>query len=287
MEASLTIHSDLQEDIIGAQSKDGSSNLTQSILELSIRDIRVGWPQYNQLKPYLHGWFRPGNLALLSRLLPTNAQCVIELGAWLGRSTKYLCERCPDALIFSVDLWSNDYFETDSHYDKADPEFSKILHNHSIYDQFLSNLSSHGLTDDGKGLVPMKMDSTEALRIIHNLGANPDLIYIDASHHYDFVVKDIKMCLDLFPNAVLVGDDWDNEDVRLAVEHVAHERKLSIYVQGKTCWTYSRSKVLAIIEEERLREAEHKEQQDLVKEIRSKRGFDIEAARSILKRSRK
>lgn len=280
--------------------------MSEQLANLLTRDTRVGYPsQYKHLSPFLHGWFRSGNLTMLSRLLSKQAKCVIELGAWLGRSTKFICERCPEALIFSVDLWSNEYFQDDDHYNKTDPEFAQILRSNSIYDQFLSNLATYQLKEvassssastsasssssegGSKGLIPMKMDTMEALKILHSMGVQPDLIYIDASHHYDFVVNEVNACLDFFPNAILVGDDWDNKDVRNAVEDVAKVRKQSIYVQGNTCWTFSREKVLQIIEQEQKQAADEKKQAEFVQQIRSKRGFEVDSLRALLKKPKK
>jgi hypothetical protein len=89
----------------------------------------------------------------------------------------------------------------------------------------------------------MKMDSVEALKILKKLEILPDLIYIDASHHFDFVVKDILACLEMFPGAMIVGDDWDNLDVRRAALHVAKLKGLSIFSHKETCWTYEKEKM--------------------------------------------
>jgi hypothetical protein len=259
---------------------------------LEEEDDRVGWPLTHQsLTTNLHGWFRTGNETTLRRLLPQNGECVLELGSWLGRSTKYICERCPQSAVIAVDIWLNEYFDDDSHYNKNDAEFSSILRSNSIYDQFLSNLRDHRVQDrsDGTvvGLIPMKMTSTEALKLIHELGIEPSLIYIDASHHYDYVVSDVSTCLRLFPKAVLVGDDWDNNDVRRAVEDIAKAEKLQIFVQGKTCWTFAKEQLLKVIESEKRVEEEKQKQQQLIVNMRSKRKFDANAVREMLKRSKK
>lgn len=55
-------------------------------------------------------------------------------------------------------------------------------------------------------------------------GIIPDIIYIDADHHYQAAKNDIMRSLELFPRALLVGDDYGNyEDVRKAVHECANE----------------------------------------------------------------
>lgn len=175
-----------------------------------------GWPEKLKNIPEIdHGWFRPGNVELLDLLLEKDMKCVIELGSWLGKSTKFLLERAPKAVIFAVDIWLNEYFENDSHYDSNSDIFSNIINGHSIYDQFLVNtskfrskkiLNSSTGCEEFVGLIPCKLDSCEALRILKNQGIKPDLIYIDANHHYDPVIKDVTSCLDLFPDAIITGN---------------------------------------------------------------------------------
>ncbi|NUQ65213.1 MAG: hypothetical protein HUU20_22330 [Pirellulales bacterium] len=45
----------------------------------------------------------------------------------------------------------------------------------------------------------------EGLQRVGEAGLEPDLVYIDADHRYESVVKDLTTALDLFPRAILVG----------------------------------------------------------------------------------
>ena len=162
---------------------------------------------------------------------------IIELGTWLGKSADYFC-RNTDAVVFCVDLWDNGVIERDSHY--ASVNNKDILRRGSIYDQCLSNLWKHKY-DGKKGIIPMKMDGCEALQILKEMGVEPDLLYIDASHHYDGVMKDVSTAIDLFPSAHIVGDDWEYPDVQRAVKDCAQKYGLPIYVEDNKCWTYSKA----------------------------------------------
>ena len=61
---------------------------------------------------------------------------------------------------------------------------------------------------------------------------HPELVYIDADHRYDSVVADLATAAELFPRATIVGDDWNWESVRAAVEAVARAQKLNVEVLG-------------------------------------------------------
>lgn len=119
----------------------------------------------------------------------------------------------------------------------------------------------------------MKMDSAEALRLLKDAGVEPDLIYIDASHHYDFVVKDVTTALDLFPKSLIVGDDWDNLDVRAAVKHVAAIKNKEIFVNMRTCWTFEKDRITNILAKEQVVIERRRKSSEMAKEIKNKSSF--------------
>ena len=53
---------------------------------------------------------------VLDLLLTPETKCVLELGSWLGKSTKFIRKCAPNAFIFCIDLWENDYVLADPHY---------------------------------------------------------------------------------------------------------------------------------------------------------------------------
>ena len=72
------------------------------------------------------------------------------------------------------------------------------------------------------------MDSVAGLEWLKSQGIQPDMIYIDGDHHYDAVVRDLEACSRLFPDAILVGDDFGNyKDVSKAVTECAAKRMKS------------------------------------------------------------
>ena len=128
--------------------------------------------------------------------------------------------------------------------------FIEILNNGPIHQQFLRNtwevryprrttLGSASASAPS-GIVPMRMDSCAALHILKEIGVSPDLIYVDANHHYQPVLDDVSLCVELFPNALIVGDDWHYEEVQRAVKEVATKHGKELYVHGSHCWTYSK-----------------------------------------------
>ncbi|CAM9860575.1 unnamed protein product, partial [Ectocarpus fasciculatus] len=193
--------------------------------------------------PLVHGWFFESHVNVMKLLLDKEkTACIIELGSWLGRSGEYFARSAPNAVIFAVDLWDNAVILADKHY-CSNPENLAILNVGPLHDRFMSNMWEYKYNvNDGKarGIVPMHMDAIDGLVLLKSAGVKPDLIYVDASHHYDGVYRDIKKTLELFPDAHIVGDDYDYPDVRRAVQDCAKENKLEVFESGNKCWTYSR-----------------------------------------------
>lgn len=173
-----------------------------------------------------HGWFSECNQKMLSRFLDGSTQVIVELGAWLGVSTKFLLDHAPNATVISIDHWQG----SEEHQNKE--EFRDRLSR--LYETFLVNL-----WDDRERLIPVRSNSIEGLTLVHQWKIPVDLIYIDASHKYEDVCRDIRTSLELFPASVICGDDWSWEEVRRAVTELAEIKHKKIRVIGDQAWWYS------------------------------------------------
>jgi hypothetical protein len=174
----------------------------------------VGWPKQ---KPAAEindsGWFLPGNMAAIETVVKNNdVRVILELGAYLGKSTRFICEKAPKARIYTCDLWCNDYLEESLGHNYLRTDNQKDRRKYQMYDTFLVNL-----WHERHRVVPMKMFTLQALEWAFHSGIKPDMIYIDADHDYEPVKRDIELSLALFPEAIIMGDDWDYAGVRRAV----------------------------------------------------------------------
>jgi hypothetical protein len=48
---------------------------------------------------------------VLAELLSSQTRCVLELGSWLGSSTRFIADHAPNAVIICVDLWDNNFIK--------------------------------------------------------------------------------------------------------------------------------------------------------------------------------
>jgi hypothetical protein len=77
----------------------------------------------------------------------------------------------------------------------------------------------------------------EALDELSRLGLSPEVVYVDADHTYESVKEQLARVRALFPDAIVVGDDWDWETVRRAAVDVAREQGGVVGVHG-TAWRF-------------------------------------------------
>lgn len=173
-----------------------------------------------------HGWLSDSSRSVIGRLITPQTRLAVELGAWLGLSTRFILDHQPGVKVISIDHWEG----SEEH--RVNPDTARLLP--KLYETFLTNN-----WDYRERLIPLRMSTQEGLKRIAEQGLQPDLIYIDADHRYESVIADLELSLKLFPTARIIGDDWDWESVRKAVEAVTVRRGLGVIPHG-TSWELCR-----------------------------------------------
>lgn len=181
------------------------------------------YPQvYESINPLpfnSHGWYQ--HAKVFEKIFHEHEiNNIIEVGSWLGSSTRHLAQLIPkNGKVFAIDHWlgSKEHFTLD--------EVKGWIPN--LYEQFLSNVIHAQLTDK---IIPVRMESLDAAKLLENLTIPIDLVYIDASHEYDPVYADLCAWYPYVKNhGILCGDDWNVGDVQQAVIQFAQENHLIIY----------------------------------------------------------
>lgn len=170
------------------------------------------------------------NAVPMEKLLKeTQAKIVIELGSWLGKSTRHIATVLPsDGKIYAVDHWRGSVEH------QNDKRYNPYLPN--LYDQFLSNIIHSKLTHK---IVPVRMTTLEAVKKFQEEGIVPDIVYVDAAHDEQSVYEDLCAYYSLVEkHGILCGDDWTwgrdkGFPVRRAVQQFAKEKNLEIKVYKK------------------------------------------------------
>ena|SRR3990167_2718376 len=167
-----------------------------------------------------HGWY--GNAEWMKKLFAYNKIVnAVEVGSWLGSSARHMASMLPAyGKLYCIDTWEG------SAENRNVNEGLHLLP--TLYEQFLSNVIHAGLTAK---IVPIKMRSEDAVGQLAQYGQHFDLIYIDAAHDTESVLKDMEAYFPFVANhhGILCGDDWDANSVKIAVVAFAQKYNLTVY----------------------------------------------------------
>src|ERR1043165_2503179 len=188
------------------------------------------WPSEKPSKPEdKHGWFCQSNALVLSHFIDNlKPKFILELGSWTGSgSTSFILHSAPNSHLICIDHWSKNWKDHTNGDTTGHPEVDEngnikkfdengnvtdLSHIENLFESFLQNTWNHR-----NHLTPIRSKTEEGLEILRKLNIPIDLIYIDAHHHYEGVVHDIMKCMEIWPKAQLIGDDWSWASVRKAV----------------------------------------------------------------------
>jgi hypothetical protein len=170
------------------------------------------YPEVPNVPKNDHGWFPKWNEELLVPLV-TNKLLIVELGSWLGKSTRYWLNNSR-ARVSCIDTWlgSMDHQGREDVKDKLP----------TLYETFLVNQS-----DFKERVYPLRASTIKGMLEVAKSSLEPDFIYIDADHSYEAVFSDLTVAYSLFPDALICGDDWNwknrNQGKRKTVQEAVKE----------------------------------------------------------------
>ena len=154
---------------------------------------------------------------MISQLRPS---LVIEVGSWKGASALNMASIAArlglDTQILCVDTWLG----APEHLLRDDYQASlRMRHGYpQLFYTFMANVIRSGHQER---IAPLPQTSENAAVIVRRLGLRADLIYIDAAHEYEPVLRDLETYLQLLtPEGVLFGDDYPKAP---GVVRAAHE----------------------------------------------------------------
>jgi predicted O-methyltransferase YrrM len=169
----------------------------------------------------IQGWFNhQAAYDFLLSQVPEGGSFV-ELGAWLGKSSAYLCDKATHQNITIIDSWKGSPNElTTTH---------KLATEVNIYDLFLENMGSRKYNViKGTSKVAAKMFLNESL----------DVVFIDLDHSYKAVKEDIKLWLPkVKKGGFIAGDDY-HEHWKGVIQAVDELLPRATFIDD--CWIYQR-----------------------------------------------
>ena len=187
------------------------------------------------LKKDIPGWFGYSNFYDEISKDFHDGYKVVEVGAWLGRSTAYLANKVKQSKK-KVDFYTIDTCKGSLN-ESGHQSFVKD-HGGSIFEIFLNNLQSQNLL---KYVTPIQDSSQNAAKNFSNNSL--DAIMIVADHSYEGVRSDIlNWYSKIKPGGLIAGDDYGVfEGVSRAVKQFFHNISIDQYT-----WKYRKPKIQAI-----------------------------------------
>jgi hypothetical protein len=172
-------------------------------------------------------------------LSATRPHTIIEVGTWKGMSAivmgRIVRSLGLDCEIVCVDTWLG----SPEHVTAQDESWYQSLRFRygypSIYYTFLSNILHEGLSDI---ITPFPATSENAAHILTKWQVRPDILYIDAAHEYESVLRDMRLLSPLLSDkGIMIMDDYNVwPGVSKGVDEFIEMHKLhdsSLKMQGK------------------------------------------------------
>lgn len=150
---------------------------------------------------------------------------ILEMGSWHGRSTRALGDNAK-GIVYAIDTWNGSVAEPQNH-------GSALMENgdHAFMEFCDNNID---LIESGK-IVPIRMNSESAAKMLKKNGVKFSMIFIDGGHTYEEVKKDIEMWKDLLTDdGLFCGHDYNAWiGVNQAVDELITNPKID---WGTTIW---------------------------------------------------
>jgi len=168
---------------------------------------------------------------------------ILEIGVFLGASAlRWLTHK--NTVVYGVDLFGDGWGKILRNYESNDkPWMKEVLKDVSDIKSLIASVEKHGsliltqknLFEYRKRFIAIK---GQFQKIAYELSTtlDPHIIYLDADKSEDI----LRLCLELFPNAQIAGDDWtwgkeQGYPIQTAVKNLCSEYGLS-YESSKATW---------------------------------------------------
>lgn len=162
------------------------------------------------------GWMNLEELAWLTEQAAKHER-IVEIGSYLGRSTRALGENTP-GVVFAVDDWKG-------------PREVNWSSSDNLFERFCANLRD--LIEVGK-VRPCCVSHEEWQVQMAGMLPGPDMVFIDGDHAYESVLRDVKWAIsNAEAGALICGHDYDWQNVKKAVDELVTERQ---QVPGTAIW---------------------------------------------------
>lgn len=199
-------------------------------------------PDVEGVKDYYFSLDGGGRNIITDALRENDVKVMLEIGSFLCGSTIQWLDSKHDLIVVGVDPWSANFSDILDRY-AVNPVFDPCFSRISDRREFVDSVRRHGgevsalanVRRYGDRFFPVKAESPGVLPTLADFGLRPDLVYFDSNK----VLDDLNICRELFPNAILCGDDWtwgadQGYPVRIAVGQFCEQHNLKVHAERAT-----------------------------------------------------
>lgn len=166
------------------------------------------------------GWMTEEELLWLAEQAAEHS-VIVEMGSYQGRSTRAMGDHAK-GIVYAWDNWEG---PDEAWWRDVTPD----SYRKSLLTRFKSNLSD--LLESGKvQIINMSHDQP-----VPEIIGKPDMIFIDGDHTYEAVKRDIKKWLPLPSGCLLCGHDFNQPEVRQAVQELLPIKQAA----AGTIWSFT------------------------------------------------
>ena len=132
-------------------------------MSLAVLRQRFPWPDERpNVPPSDHGWFS-GRPEIFEQFTGPHVKVYLELGSWMGKSTRWFARQCPHATLICIDHWRG----SPEHHRK--PKWKQHLP--TLYETFLTNM-----WDLRDRVIPVRAETLRGMTVVAESGVEPDLV---------------------------------------------------------------------------------------------------------------
>ena len=180
-------------------------------------------------KPYMQGLVKKEILGCKNQEFK-----ILEVGSYAGNSATTWAEAIQGSgqkfKIVCVDRWGSYVKPEKDMINKAPMIMDKALENDKIFKLFNYNISAAGIS---KMVTPIKGESDVILPTLEKNSFN--IVFIDASHYYSNVIKDLKNAEVLLKEGgILCGDDLDLQRHEIDIDYAETNKEINLVIDPKT-----------------------------------------------------
>lgn len=141
-----------------------------------------------------------GKELVINKIRSAKLECIVEIGVFFGGSVRKWVMNTANTIVIAADPWKPAEWWSEYAINHGYGELAAQLSvPQGPYETFLASI-----WDLRERVIPVNRSSPSILYELSEIGVMPDLIFFDSDKTGD----DLDVAHELFPNAVLTGDDW-------------------------------------------------------------------------------